>query len=170
MSFGEKTLSFILNEVCNIWKLIIYSESKRMTITSAHFTTISGHCSVNCMFSFHKKEVQTVILRCLMALNIGVNWGLECAWLTFKIQQLINEHFTSISGHFFANTMLIFHKNEILMVVLRCLRSLNRYWYNSYDKKQKTQKTQKSVFVVNHKKTKMEIFAFCVTIFEPIRF
>ena len=56
------------------------------------------------------------------------------------------------------------------MVVLRCLRSLNRYWYNSYDKKQKMQKTQKSVFVVNHKKTKMEIFAFCVTIFEPIRF
>ena len=51
----------------NIYNL--YSESKGMTITIAHFTTISGHFSANCMFIFHKKEVQTVILRCLTGLN-----------------------------------------------------------------------------------------------------
>ena len=33
----------------------------------------------------------------------------------------------------------------------------------------KTQKTQMSVFVQNRKKTEMEIFAFCVIFFEPIR-
>ena len=34
----------------------------------------------------------------------------------------------------------------------------------------KTQKMQISVFVQNCKKPKMEIFAFCVINFEPIRF
>ena len=43
-----------------------------MTITIAHFTTISGHFSANCMFIFHKKEIQTVILRYLMdAVGLG---------------------------------------------------------------------------------------------------
>ena len=53
-----------------------------MTITIAHFTTISGHFSANCMFIFHKKEVQTVILRCLTGLNIDwfKNYGLRCKW------------------------------------------------------------------------------------------
>ena len=60
----------------------LYSESKRMTITIAHYTTISAHFSANCMFIFHKKEVQTVILRCLTGLNIDwfKNYGLRCKW------------------------------------------------------------------------------------------
>ena len=33
----------------------------------------------------------------------------------------------------------------------------------------KTQKTQMSVFVQNRKKKEMEIFAFCVITFEPIK-
>ena len=33
----------------------------------------------------------------------------------------------------------------------------------------KMQKTQMRVFVQNHKKTEMEIFAFCVITFEPIK-
>ena len=41
-----------------------------MTITNAHFTTILGHFSANCMFVFHKTEVQTVILRCLTSLSL----------------------------------------------------------------------------------------------------
>ena len=32
----------------------------------------------------------------------------------------------------------------------------------------KTQKTQMSLFLQNHKKAEMEIFAFCVITFEPI--
>ena len=51
-----------------------------MTITIANFTTISGHFVANCMFIFHKKEVQKVILRCLTGLNINwfKNYGLRC--------------------------------------------------------------------------------------------
>ena len=69
------------------WLLIfsytyLHSESKRMTITIVHFTTISGHFSANRMFIFHKKEVQTVILRCLTGLNIDglKNYGPRCKW------------------------------------------------------------------------------------------
>ena len=54
----------------------------RMTITNAHFTNISGHFFANCMFIFHKNEVQTVILRCLAGLKL--DWfkiyGLRCRW------------------------------------------------------------------------------------------
>ena len=50
----------------------VYSDSKQMTITNAPFTTISGHFSANCMFIFHKNEVQTVILMCLTGLKS--NW------------------------------------------------------------------------------------------------
>ena len=35
-------------------------------------TTISDHFFANCMFIFPKIEVQTIILRCLMSLNL--NW------------------------------------------------------------------------------------------------
>ena len=62
-----------------------------MTITTVHFTTISGHFSANYIFIFHKKEVQTIILRCLTGLNLDwfkrasdVDGGLGRAWLIFK--------------------------------------------------------------------------------------
>ena len=48
--------------------------------------------------------------------------------LSFK-----NVHFSSISGHFLANYMSIFHKTEIQTVILRCLVSLNLNWVKSYD-------------------------------------
>ena len=61
----------------------------------------------------------------------------------------------TISAHFFGNYINIFHKTEIQMVILSCLRSPNLNWNKNYDKKYKTQKTQKmkiSVFVQNRKK------------------
>ena len=53
-----------------------------MTLTKVHFTTISGHFFANCMFIFHKTKVQTVILRCLMGLNLDwfKRYGLRCRW------------------------------------------------------------------------------------------
>ena len=36
-------------------------------------------------------------------------------------------------------------------------------------KKQKLKKTQMSFFLQNHKKTEIEIFAFCFLTFEPIK-
>ena len=37
--------------------------------------------------------------------------------------------FTTISGHFFANYMVIFHKSEVQTVVLRCLTGLHLDWF-----------------------------------------
>ena len=45
---------------------------------------------------------------------------------------MINGHFTTISGHFFANYMFIFHKTEVQTVILRCLTSLNFNWFKGY--------------------------------------
>ena len=44
--------------------------------------TSSGHFSANCMYIFHKIEVQTVILRCLTGLNLDwfKSYGLRCRW------------------------------------------------------------------------------------------
>ena len=46
---------------------------------------------------------------------------------------LINGYFTTISGHFFANYMNIFHKTEIQMVISGCLVCLNPNWIKSND-------------------------------------
>jgi hypothetical protein len=48
----------------------IYSDSIQMTIMYFNISTISGHIFANCMFVFHKTEVQTVILRCLTGLYL----------------------------------------------------------------------------------------------------
>ena len=55
------TLSYELNSV-----------SKWMSLINDSCTTISGHSIVNYINIFNKTEVLTVILRCLMCLN--VNW------------------------------------------------------------------------------------------------
>ena len=50
----------------------VWSEIKETTFQVGHFTTISGHSIANYINIFHKTEVPTVILRCLMSLNL--NW------------------------------------------------------------------------------------------------
>ena len=44
---------------------------------------------------------------------------------------LINGSFTTISGHFSANYIKIFHKTEVQMVILRYLVCLNLNWIKS---------------------------------------
>ena len=80
--------------------------------------------------------------------------------LTHQNLKVINGHFTTVSGHFFANYMNIFQKTEIQTVILRC---------STIGIKVTTQnaKTQKSLFLQNCKKTEMEILVFSIT-FEPI--
>ena len=75
-----------------------------------------------------------------------VDGGLEPAWLTLKKQQLINGHFTTMSGHFFANYMFVFHKTEVQVVILRCLKSPKPNWYNRYDTKRKYAKNANECF------------------------
>ena len=40
--------------------------------------------------------------------------------------------FTTIPGNFFAMCVFIFHKTEVLTVILRCLTGLNLNWVKSY--------------------------------------
>ena len=51
-----------------------------------------------------------------------------------KWNWLINDCFTTISGHFFAICMFVFHKTEVQTVILRCLTGLNlKFWkYDSW--------------------------------------
>ena len=42
-------------------------------------------------------------------------------------------HFTTLSGHFFANYINIFHKTEVLMKILRCETCLNLNWIKNYE-------------------------------------
>ena len=44
---------------------------------------------------------------------------------------LINDHFLTVFGHFFANFKSIFHKTEVKTVILRCLVILNFNWIRS---------------------------------------
>ena len=49
--------------------------------------------------------------------------------------RLINHHFTTVSSHFFAISINIFHKTEILTVILRCCMDLYLNWFSSYGPK-----------------------------------
>ena len=42
------------------------------------------------------------------------------------------QYFTTISCHFFANYINIFHKTEVLMNILRCQTCLNLNWIKNY--------------------------------------
>ena len=42
-------------------------------------------------------------------------------------------HFTTLSGHFLANYINIFHKIELPTIILMCLTCLNLIWIKSYD-------------------------------------
>ena len=86
-----------------------------MTITIAHFTTISGHFFANCMFNFHKTEVQTVILVSLMSLNLKWHQRYDIHTLQKKTKNATNESF--LQNH-------TKNKNENI-----CILS-HRFWTN----------------------------------------
>ena len=136
---------------------------------NSRFMTISGHFSASYIEILHKTEVQTVILRCLMGLNL--DWfkiyGLWCKWrpcaCLANFQKIATDKW-SFYYHFwpfFCHLCIIFHKKEIQTLILKCLMILNLIWYNSYDTKHKN---------ANCKTPKIEIFPFCVITLEPIRF
>jgi hypothetical protein len=106
---------------------------------NGNFLIISGHFIANYINIFHKTEIQMVILRCLLCLNLNWVKSYDIFWF-FNFERkkpenlsLKNGHFLMISGHFIANYINIFHKTEIQMVILRCLLCLNLNWVKSYD-------------------------------------
>ena len=46
---------------------------------------------------------------------------------------LINGHLGTISGHFLANYINIFHKIELQTIIMMCLTCLNLFWIKSYN-------------------------------------
>ena len=77
-----------------------------------------------------------------------------------KRMLLLNNCYKTVSDHFFAICILIFHKTEVKTVILRCLIGLDLNWFKSYGLKcSKTQIFSSLYFcdsVQNHK------FAFFV--------
>ena len=92
------------------------------------------------------------MLRCLMGLNIDwfKNYGFRCKWkpraCLANFQNIETDKWTFYYHiwPFCANWMIIFHKNEIQTVILRCLTCLYLSWFKSYDTKWKKWKNSKS--------------------------
>ena len=90
----------------------VRKKNENFQLINGHFTTIYGHFSVNCNNFFHKAEVQTVILRCLVYLylnwiksyninNIFFSYFLQF-WKKKTWKFMTHEWpFMTISGHFF---------------------------------------------------------------------
>ena len=90
---------------------------------------------------FHKTIDQTIIVSCLMYLNL--NW-IKSQGVKYKLFQnqlfsnlkiyLINSHFMTIFGNLKKNYTYIFHKTEDQMVIFGCLVCVNLNWIKNYNK------------------------------------
>ena len=132
------------------------------------------------MIIFHKTEVQTVILRCLTRLNLiwFTSYDTNCKYFHFRTwltcEKLATdkwpfyEHFCP----YFCQLYVYLSLKQGLDSHLRCLTNLNLNWYKRYNPnciKNKNAKKSKLFFYKIAKKTEMEVFAFCVITFEPIK-
>ena len=82
---------------------------------------------------------------------------------------MIKGHFTTISGHFFANYITIDHKTEIQTIILRCFKRSKSWLVQKLWLKMQT--FPFLVFCDIVKKTHLyflRFFAFCVITFVPI--
>ena len=61
----EKNTNFFISSFLQFCK-------KKLRFTNGHFTTISVFFISNCIGIFYKIEVQTVIFRCLLCLNVDL--------------------------------------------------------------------------------------------------
>ena len=109
-------------------------------------------------------------MRCLTGLNLhwykSYNQNAKIqkikARLTDQSLKLINGHFTTISGHFFANYVNIFYKSGIQTVILRCLMSLKCNWCKNYDTKCKNaENANESFFTKSQKNGNRKICFLC---------
>jgi hypothetical protein len=69
-------------------------KNENLLLINGHCTTTSGHFSACCIKIFHKTEVQTVILRCLVCLNLN--------WIkSYNIILVKNSFFSCLKMHHF---------------------------------------------------------------------
>ena len=82
------------------------TDAQNLRLTNGPFTTISSYFFANYINIFHKTEVQTVILRCWMGLNL--NWfksyDTKCKYIFSDLANLrnVNGHFSTNSSQFSA--------------------------------------------------------------------
>ena len=157
---------------------VLYSECKWMT--NAHFTTISGHFSANCMFVIHKTEVPTVILRCLTGLNLDwiKSYGFRCRWrpriCLANSQKIATDKwpfyylFWPFFCQLYANLSQNWDSDGHVEVLNKSKSSLvQKLWQKK--QKRKKHKICKHLFLYRiANKKEMEIFAFCVISIVPI--
>ena len=143
------------------------------------------------MFIFHKTEVQTVIFRCLMGLNLdwfkiyGLWYKRRPRTCLANFQKIVIDKwwFYYHIWPLFASCVLISHKTEIQTVILRYLTSPNHNWYQKYSRLlyfwlvqylwHKTQKCKKGKCVFLYKiakHQKWKYLHFVSTTLEPIKF
>ena len=130
-------MSLFLSSTCDFSYLFIILKYRlfgnEREFINGRCRTISDHFFANCINIFHKTEVQTVILMCLMGQNL--NWSksydTKCTLRLHKILAkseidhqnlyLRNVHFTTISSHFVANYIDIFRKNPEIEIFVSWL-------------------------------------------------
>ena len=90
-------------------------------------------------YEFDKKQIQLRSIQTL--LSYLTKNKTEKAFSHIKTERkqmlLLNDCYTTVSGHIFAVWMFIFHKTEVQTVSLRCLTDLNPNLFKSYDTKSK---------------------------------
>ena len=139
---------------------VIKSDWKRMSLFKWQCYDHFWPFFAICIFIFHKTEFQTILLRWLTCLNL--NWfksyGLRCNLRprasSANSQKIATDKWPCNyrTWPFFANYMFIFHKTDIKMVILSCLKSLNLNRYKSYDQKCKNAKNANVWFCTKSQK------------------
>ena len=62
--------SFLASSLLLIFCNFVRKKKENLWLKNGHFMTIFGHFFTNYIKIFHKTEIQTVILRCLVCLNL----------------------------------------------------------------------------------------------------
>ena len=108
-------------------------------ILKAHCLCWTNTFSIACVYSIFWMKYYAHLPKKLAFRNWShVQRGPSVMWYSDrKWKILINDCCRTLSGHFFAICMFIFHKTEVLKVILRCLTGLNYDWFKSYDTRRK---------------------------------
>ena len=76
----HKSQMFLTTEFFNFGR----KKPENLSSKNGHFFTISDHCFANYLNIFHKTEIQTVILRCLVCLNLNWVKSYDIFWLKYS--------------------------------------------------------------------------------------
>ena len=171
----------ILNLNCTVWLMVQVNQTIENNLVAEKILVLYFWPSDDILREFLSHIKVNTFIFCL-----GFNYipkKHEFQWIKIKIESDLktsvlkltadclpkfatglNVHFRTISSHFFANYMNIFHKTEVQSVILRCWTGLKLNWFKSYDTnankrkkciKQKKHYTNNNFFTKLKKKNEM---------------